>query len=80
MIKKYMFIDYCIENWIMVIDTCGLGLTSLPFKALKLIIDIMSINYCANMEKMYILNPSFMLNASWGIIKGFIDPESVEKI
>ncbi|KAL4442786.1 hypothetical protein ABPG74_010675 [Tetrahymena malaccensis] len=80
MIKKYMFLDYYIENWIMVIDTGGLGLSSLPINGLKLIIGSMSINYCATMEKMYILNPSFMLNTSWNIIKGFIDPESVEKI
>ena len=80
MIKKYMFKDYFIENWIMVIDTGGLGLTSLPISGLKLIIGSMSTNYCATMEKMFILNPSFMLNTSWSIIKGFIDPESVEKI
>lgn len=80
MVKKYMFVDYCVENWIMVIDTGGLGLTSLPINGLKLIIGSMSINYCATMDKLYLLNPSFMLNTSWSAIKAFIDPESVEKI
>lgn len=80
MIKKHMFLDYCIENWIMVIDTCGLGLSSLPINGLNLIISCMANTYCATMEKMYLLNPSFILNTSWNIIKSFIDPESVEKI
>lgn len=75
-----MFLDYCIENWIMLIDTGCLGLTNLPINGLKLIIGSMSVNYCATMEKMFILNPSFGLNASWNMIKGFIDAETVEKI
>jgi hypothetical protein len=38
MIKKYMFVDYHVENWIMVIDTGGLGVFGLPMKGLKLIV------------------------------------------
>lgn len=41
MIKKFMFADYIIESWIIVIDTGGLGFTSLPISALRLIINSM---------------------------------------
>ena len=75
-----MFVDYHIENWIMVIDTGGLGVFGLPMKGLKLIVGGMQVNYCATMDKMYILNPSFGLSSAWSVIKGFIDPESLEKI
>lgn len=64
----------------MVIDTGCLGLTSFPINAMKVIIDKMSLNYCASMEKMYILNPSFGLKTTWNMIKSFVDPESIEKI
>jgi len=40
----------------------------------------MSLNYCACMDKLFILNPSFMLNTSWSIISAMMDQESVDKI
>lgn len=40
----------------------------------------MSVNFCGCLDKMYILNPSSGLNFMWNAIKGFIDPETLEKI
>ncbi|EAR86555.2 CRAL TRIO domain protein (macronuclear) [Tetrahymena thermophila SB210] len=80
MIKKYMFVNYHIENWVFIIDTGGMGLFDLPINALKMIIGAMSINYCACMDKVFILNPSFGLNASWSVVSAMMDHESAEKI
>lgn len=80
MIIKYMFVDYHIENWIFIIDTGKMGLFDLPINALKMIIGAMSLNYCATMDKVYILNPSFGLSTSWSIVSAMMDAESAEKI
>jgi len=80
MIKKYMFVNYHIENWVFIIDTGNMGLFDLPINGLKLIIQTMSLNYCACMDKTYILNPSFGLKTSWSIVSAMMDQESVEKI
>lgn len=80
MIRKYMFKHYYIENWIMNIDTCGIGVFGLPLKALGMIISNMQLNYCATLEKMFILNPSTGLSAIWSAIEAFIDEETKAKI
>lgn len=73
MIKKYMFVNYYIENWVFIIDTGNMGLLDLPINALKMIIGAMSINYCACMDKVFILNPSFGLKTSWSIVSAMMD-------
>jgi len=75
-----MFKQYYIENWIMNIDTCGIGVFGLPLKALGMIISNMQLNYCATLEKMFILNPSTGLSAIWSAIEAFIDEETNAKI
>lgn len=37
-VKKYMFHDYAIENWVVILDLHGMGLSSVPTKALGAII------------------------------------------
>ncbi|EGR32613.1 hypothetical protein IMG5_076430 [Ichthyophthirius multifiliis] len=80
MVRKYMFVGYYIENWILIIDTGGMGIFDLPLKALNMMIEAMSCNYCACMEKLFILNPSFGLKTSWSVISKMMDQESVDKI
>lgn len=63
-----------------IIDTGHLGLFDLPLNALKMIIGAMSLNYCACMDKLFILNPSFGLKTSWSVVSSMMDHESVEKI
>ncbi len=73
MVRKFMFVDYHIENWILIIDTGGMGIFELPLKALNIMISAMSCNYCACMEKLFILNPSFGLKTSWSVISKMMD-------
>ena len=37
-VKKYMFVDGKIENWVFIIDVKDKGIFDLPFKALNIII------------------------------------------
>lgn len=61
-------IPYCIENWVFLLETNKMGIFDYPIKALGSIIGTMSTNFCASLDKMYILNPSSGLNFSWGVI------------
>ncbi len=80
MVKKYMFVPGKIENWIFIIDTCSLGLNDLPIKCLASIIEVTQINFVGCLEKMLILNPSSLLQWSWGLIEKFIDKRCAKKI
>ena len=40
-----------------------------PFKIMGNIIENMSINYTSTLEKMYILNPSFIFNTTWKVVE-----------
>ncbi|KRW98377.1 P-loop containing nucleoside triphosphate hydrolase [Pseudocohnilembus persalinus] len=79
-VKKYMFHDYAIENWVVILDLHGMGLSSIPTKALGAIIGHMSTNFCATLERMYILNPSATINFLWGTVTAFLDDETTDKI
>ena len=79
-IQKYIFRPYYIENWVMIIDVEKKGLINFPWKALKSIIDTTNLNFSSRMHKMFIVNPSFIFNTTWSIIKGLIDSETARKI
>lgn len=79
-IQKYCFKPYYIENWIIVIDLEHKGITNFPYKAIKAAIDATNVDYAARLHKMFILNPSFLFNATWNLVKGFIDVETGKKI
>jgi hypothetical protein len=36
----------------------------------------MQINYCASLEKMFLLNPGSSLTAGWSVVEKFIDEET----
>ncbi len=75
-----MFIDYNIENWVLILETGELGVFGLPMNGLGVIIGSMSTYYCATLEKLFILNPSWGLRTAWSVIEGFMDPETAAKI
>ena len=76
MIKKQMFRPYYIENWTFILDTAEMGISDLPIDVIKKIIGSMSTNFCATLNKMFILNPGFGLRNLWKIVKPFIDEET----
>lgn len=75
-----MFIPGKVENWIFILETNGIGVFGLPFKALGIIVDCMSLNFSGSLEKMYILNPSSGIDFAWRTIAGWLDEETRLKI
>lgn len=76
MVKRYMFKPYHIENWVMIFDLADRGVLNLPLGKMKTIIGSISTYYCATLEKMYLLFPPWIIRKTWGIIEGWIDPET----
>lgn len=79
-IQKYVFRPYYIENWVMIIDVEKKGLVNFPWKAIKSTVDATNLNFSSRLHKMFILNPSFIFNTTWNMVKGVIDGETAKKI
>ncbi|KAM3145533.1 hypothetical protein pb186bvf_002307 [Paramecium bursaria] len=79
-VRNYMFIPNKVENWIFILETNGIGVSSLPVKALGVVIETLTLNFAACLEKMFILNPSTTLNFLWNVVKGWLDDETKQKI
>jgi len=78
--QEYYFVPGKVENWIIMIDASGCGLLNFPFKIFKKIIQVTSINFPSTLEKIYIMNPSQTIVASWYLIQSLLDPITSKKI
>lgn len=79
-IQQELFKEYFIENYILIIDIEGMGFLNFPFKALRSLIDSTSLKFSGRLHKLIFLNPTFMFNGFWKIVKAFLHPESLERI
>lgn len=79
-IQKHVFKSYYLENWVMIIDVEKKGVLNFPYKALKSMIDTADLHFSSRLHKTFIVNPSFIFNTAWTVIKGFIDPETTRKM
>ncbi|CAK88930.1 unnamed protein product (macronuclear) [Paramecium tetraurelia] len=69
-----------IENWVVVMDLGGLGITSLPRQQLQRVLDYLQNNYRSRMHKCYVINCPSTITFSWNIVKGFLEEITVRKI
>ncbi|CAD8171401.1 unnamed protein product [Paramecium octaurelia] len=69
-----------IENWVVVMDLGGLGITSLPRLQLQRVLDYLQNNYRSRMHKCYVINCPSTITFSWNIVKGFLEEITVRKI
>mmetsp|Transcript_36075 Transcript_36075/g.32461 ORF Transcript_36075/g.32461 Transcript_36075/m.32461 type:complete len:198 (+) Transcript_36075:455-1048(+) len=80
MVQKYCYVNYHVENWIFIVECKGAGITDFPKTAVKKMIEVTTINYQCNLEKMYIMNPSSTLKLLFDMFKGFLDSDTKSKI
>ncbi|CAD8175987.1 unnamed protein product [Paramecium pentaurelia] len=69
-----------IENWVVIMDLGGLGITSLPRQQLQRVLDYLQNNYRSRMHKCYVVNCPGTITFSWNIVKGFLEEITVRKI
>ena len=60
------------ENWIIIIDVAGFGITTSTAKILKGTFKKLQGNYHARLRKMYIVNASFGVMCAWQVLNKFI--------
>jgi len=75
-----MFIPGIIENWVIIIEIGGRGLTRIPLNLISKIISALSKNFNGCLDKLYLTNPSSSLKFMWGTIAAFLDDDTKEKI
>eukprot|EP01017_Pseudomicrothorax_dubius_P028729 TRINITY_DN3433_c0_g1_i8.p1 TRINITY_DN3433_c0_g1~~TRINITY_DN3433_c0_g1_i8.p1 ORF type:complete len:506 (-),score=78.73 TRINITY_DN3433_c0_g1_i8:172-1689(-) len=80
LIRETMFLPGYVEQWVFILEAQNLTLFNLPLSHIRAVIEICKLNYPSFLSKMFILNMPFLLNATWNMIKGLLDPETVVKI
>eukprot|EP00826_Nyctotherus_ovalis_P000832 TRINITY_DN10055_c0_g1_i4.p1 TRINITY_DN10055_c0_g1~~TRINITY_DN10055_c0_g1_i4.p1 ORF type:complete len:342 (-),score=116.40 TRINITY_DN10055_c0_g1_i4:92-1117(-) len=76
----YLYIPGKIEDALIIIDFNKLGLTKLPGGALKEMVDCLQNAYKGRLFKMFIVNATTILKILWGILAGFMDPNTRAKM
>ena len=75
-----MFIPGQVENWVIIYDLGGMGVTDIPMSAIKGTTQKMSQNYGGRLFKMFVVNAPGTIYFTWKLVSAFLDPVTVEKI
>lgn len=75
-----MFIPGQVQNWTVLYDLGGMGISQIPMSAIKGTTSRMSLNYGGRLYKMFTLNAPGTIYFTWKIVSAFLDPVTVEKI
>jgi hypothetical protein len=79
-IQKHAFLPSRVESWNFIIDVRNSGLLSMELSMIKEVIGKLSRLFPGTLNKMYILNPSFLARTLWACAKMVIHPETLAKI
>jgi hypothetical protein len=69
-----------VENFLVVVDCKGIGLTNLPFGAVRAVITSMTTLFKNKAKAFFCLNCSLGFNLGWSGIKPFLTKSVIEKI
>lgn len=75
-----MFIPGQVENWTVIYDLGGMGITDIPISAIKGTTQKMSQNYGGRLYKMFVVNAPGTIYFTWKMVSAFLDPVTVDKI
>ena len=75
-----MFLPGQVENWVVIYDLGGMGVTDIPMSAIKGSSQKMSQNYGGRLYKMFVVNAPGTIYFTWKIVSAFLDPVTVDKI
>lgn len=77
---RTMFIPGQVENWLIIYDLGGMGITEIPMSAIKTTTGKMSANYGGKLFKMFSMNAPGTIWFAWKAVSAFLDEVTVEKI
>ena len=75
-----MMVPGHIENWFVIIDFKGLGVTDLPINELKGFVAALQRNFRGRMCRMIVANTPILIRGAWAIIYGWLDKFVQQKI
>mmetsp|Transcript_13917 Transcript_13917/g.26089 ORF Transcript_13917/g.26089 Transcript_13917/m.26089 type:complete len:453 (+) Transcript_13917:86-1444(+) len=78
--RTHMLLPGQVENWVVIVDLCKIGLTAIPRSELKSIIKVLQDNFRCRMVVNYIVNAPTSINWLWKIAKNFMEDHTVKKI
>jgi hypothetical protein len=68
-----------IENWVIIMDMKGVGLTSMPKKQAKVLAKPLQMYYKGRLYRLYLVNASMVMKVGWKLAKKIVDPLTVLK-
>jgi hypothetical protein len=68
------------ERMVLIFDLSFFGLACMDYEVVKLLVDILQMNFPDILEVAYIVNSPFIFYACWAVIKPWLDPVTVEKV
>jgi hypothetical protein len=74
------FLPGQVENWIVIYDLGGMGVTEMPMNAIKSVTAKMGANYGGRLFKMFTVNAPGTIWFLWKAVSGFLDEVTVNKI
>ena len=79
-VVKKLLIPGLVENWIMVIDLGGIGISSLPVKKVKGIVQATQKYFGGRLYRQFCINMGWMMRKSAGLFLSFVDEITQQKI
>ena len=77
---NHAMIEGKVENWFVIVDCKGVGVTEIPKKKLEAMVGVMTSNYRGRLFKMFAVNVPLLLRAFYKVLSGWIDPFTSAKI
>ena len=77
---RNMFLPGQVENWVIIYDLGGMGISEIPMSTIKSTTSKMGANYGGRLFKMFTVNAPGTIYFTWKVISAFLDEVTVEKI
>ena len=71
-IKNYLLPGH-VENWILIVDMAGVGITQLPVSKLKGFLKAMQVSFRGRMYRVLGINSHWLLRAFWTALMSWMD-------
>jgi hypothetical protein len=75
-----MFLPGQVENWVIIMDTEGLGVFSGTLSIIQKIMNFVQHNYRSRLYRMFVVNTPFSFYLLWRVVKTFLDTVSLKKL
>lgn len=69
-----------VENWLIIMDLDGVGFSEIPVTAMRKILGRVQNHFRGRANRCYILNAGWVIQTSWYMFSGMLEPTSAAKL